>query len=181
MVRALCTVAGRWWSLLLLSLLLSAARGERDRWAPEGRLCSGSPLCSAQDGSSSGFHYSQYRCEKRGGGGRLGRGACGSHDEDHDHDDHWNPPPEYPLLVRWSGGWRTGQVSSNSMCEIQVPPGRALRLGVTGPPGGWPCSALPVSQIGFSFKVSRRRGVLKSGHVTGTRQRSRHSVDWPRA
>jgi len=72
------------------------------------------------------------------GGGRLGRGACGSHDEDHDHDDHWNPPPEYPLLVRWSGGWRTGQVSSNSMCEIQVPPERALRLGVTGPPGGWP-------------------------------------------
>ena len=63
---ALSPVAdGSWWSLLLLS----AARGERDRWAPKGRLRSGSPLCSAQDGSSSGFHYSQYRCEKRGGGG----------------------------------------------------------------------------------------------------------------
>lgn len=145
------------------------------------QIRSGSPPCSAQDGSASGFHYGQYRCEKRGGSGRLGGGACGSHDEDHDHDDHWNPPLEHPLLRRWSGRWRTGQVSSNSICEGQVPPGRALSLVGDGIARRLACCAVPVSQTGFSFKLPRRRGVLKSEHVTGTCQQSGHSVDQLRA
>ena len=151
--------------------------GCRDRRAPEGWLRTGSPPCSGPEGSGSGFHYSQYRCEKRGGSGRLGRGARSSHDEDHDHDDHGNPPPEYRLLLRRPGGWRTGQVSSNSMCEGQVPAGRVLGLVSDGIARRLACCAVPVSQTVFSFKLPRPRGVLKSGHVTGTCQRSRHSVD----